>query len=76
MKTLAEVDKALDDLEAWVLTMLAETSDDSQMEAFAAIANDISDAVPAEHHAHAWSRIQCILRDNGLIPGDDEPCSD
>lgn len=76
MKTLAELDKELDELAAWVPGMLEETDVDWQLEAFAGRADPINDATPAEHHDHVWSRIQCILRDNGLIPGDEEPCSD
>ena len=76
MKTLSEIDAALDELATWVPEMLKETDEASQMDAFAGRADLITDAVPAEHHDHAWSRIQCILRDNGLIPGDEEPCSE
>ena len=76
MKTLTELDKELDLLAAWVPQMLLETDEASQMDAFAGRADLITDATPAEHHDHVWSRLQCILRDNGLIPGDEEPCSD
>ena len=46
-----------------------------QMEAFAGIADEILEGA-GEHREHIWSELQCILRDAGLVPGDDEPCSD
>lgn len=75
-KTRPELDTELAELEAWMPTMQAETEDDWQLEAFAGRADEILDATAAADHEHVWSRLQCILRDAGLIPGDDEPCSD
>lgn len=46
-----------------------------QMEAFAGIADEILEDA-GEHREHIWSELQCILRDAGLVPGDEEPCSD
>lgn len=72
----AELDRELDELAGWVPTMLADTDEASQMDAFACHAEAIEDRVAEEDHDHLWSRLQCILRGNGLIPGDDEPCAD
>ena len=41
---------------------------------FAAAAQAILESVPSEHKAMVWGRLQCIQRDAGLIPGDDESC--
>jgi hypothetical protein len=46
------------------------------MEAFAGNADEIMEAAAPEDRTHVWNRLQCILRDAGLIPGDDEPCAD
>jgi hypothetical protein len=46
------------------------------MEAFAGEADPIRDEAAAEDLPHVDSRLQCMLRDAGLVPGDDEPCSD
>lgn len=45
-----------------------------QMDAFAGIADEIMEDADGAHRAKVWSQLQCILRDAGLIPGDDEPC--
>lgn len=75
MKTLEGIDAALDALEAWVPVMIKETGPSSHIDAFAGRADLITFHVPPEFKDHAWNRTQCILRDNGLIPGDEEPCS-
>lgn len=75
-KSRAELDAELDELEQWMPTMLAETDEASQMDAFAGRAELIEEATAPIDREHVWNRLQCILRDAGLIPGDDEPCSD
>lgn len=72
----AQLDVALDNLAAWVPVMLLETDEASQMDAYAGEVEMIEEKVAAEDRDHFWSRSQCILRENGLIPGDDEPCAD
>lgn len=75
MKTRAELDAELDALEAGLPALLAETQPEDQMEAFAGIADEIREQASIEDADHVWGRLQCMLRDAGLIPGDDEPCS-
>lgn len=76
MKTLTDIDAELDALAAWVPSMILDTDEASQMDAFAGRADLITDDVTPDHRDYVWSRIQCIQRDNGLIPGDGVPCSD
>ncbi len=76
MKTRAELDAALDVLTEDLPAMLEQTRPEDWMEAFAGEAEPIRDAAGAEDIEHVNSRLQCIVRDAGLIPGDDEPCSD
>jgi hypothetical protein len=75
-KTRQELDSAIDALERRLPAMLEETRPEDWMEAFAGEAEPIRDAAGPEDLAHVDSRIQCLLRDAGLIPGDDEPCSE
>ena len=75
-KYRAELDAELAQLEQWMPVMLAETDEASQMVAFAGRAELIEEAAAPDDQEHVWNRLQCILRDAGLIPDDDEPCSD
>lgn len=75
MKSRAELDKELDKLAAWVPTMLAETDEDWQMEAFAGEAEPIRDAAGPEDGEYVWSRLQRILVEHCLIPADEGPCA-
>jgi len=75
-KTLAELDMALDELAGSLPGQLADVRPDDHSDAFAGLADGILEATPPEHHDHVWGRLQCIQRDAGLIPGDDEPCSE
>jgi hypothetical protein len=75
-KSRAKLDTALAQLEQWMPAMMAETEESSQMDAFAGRAELIQVAAAPDEQEHVWNRLQCILRDAGLIPGDDEPCSD
>ena len=47
-----------------------------QMDGFAGIADEILEDAGDPDREHVWSALQCILRDAGLVPGDDEPCDD
>lgn len=71
-----DLDEKLDALAAAMPKIMASTSEESQMDAFAGLADDIREAAGLEDAHHVWSRLQCIQRDAGLIPGDDEPCND
>lgn len=75
-KSLQELDEALDELSQEMPQLLRDTTAECQMETFAGIADEIREATPPEHQEHVWSRLQCILREARLIPGDDEPCSE
>lgn len=59
MKDRAELDEEIDALAAWMPTMLAETDEASQMDAFA---------------AHVRDRLQRILVEHCLVPADEGPC--
>lgn len=74
--TREELDEQLDELAACVPQMMAETEESSHSDAFAGIADELLERTSAEDRPHVWSRLQCILRDNGLIPGDEEPCAE
>jgi hypothetical protein len=76
MKTRAELDAALDKLQADLPGMMAAYDEATIMDAFAGVMEDIeAETAPADTE-HLFSRTQCMLRDAGLIPADDEPCSD
>lgn len=70
------LDQKLDALAAAIPQLLADTRDECKMEAFAGMADEIREAAAPEDAAHVWGRLQCILREAGLIPGDDEACSE
>ena len=74
-KTRAELDAQLESLKAALPALLESVSEDCQLDAFASLADDISGQAGSADAEHVWSRVQCILRDAGLIPGDDEPCA-
>ena len=65
---------ALDELEAALPRMIAEYPESDLMDAFAGEAEMIEYKVDDEDRAFFSARVQCMLRDAGLIPGDDEPC--
>ncbi|MCD9046808.1 hypothetical protein [Luteimonas sp. MHLX1A] len=76
-KTRSQLDQELDDLAAHTQKRVEEDPDSPFLiDEFAGVADEILEAASDEDHDHVWSRMQCILRDNGLIPGDDEPCDD
>lgn len=71
------LDRRLDELEAQLPSLIAETSPESLMDAFAGIADRIRESAGPEDLAHVDARIDCILHKAGLVPGDDEePCDD
>ena len=75
-QTREQLDARMDALALSMPKMLADTSECCQMDAFAAEADEIREDAGGEDQAHVWARLQCILRDAGLIPGDDEPCGE
>jgi hypothetical protein len=76
MKTRAELDAALDQLQAKLPAMIAEHDEATIMDAFADAMEAIEKDTAADDAEHLFSRTQCMLRDAGLIPADDEPCSE
>ncbi|WP_394005082.1 hypothetical protein ACF3M1_08230 [Luteimonas sp. WGS1318] len=71
-----ELDNELNSLGAWVPAMLAETDEHCHMDTFAGHADEIEARTAHEDQDHYWSRLQCILRDKGMVPRADEPCSE
>lgn len=72
--TRADLDRELAELRSWVPTMLVGTDEASQMDAFAGRADEIESRTSPDDHEHFWSTVQGILRDYGLVSGDDEHC--
>ena len=75
MKSRDELDKELDELAAWVPSMLTETEDWSQMDAFAGRAELITDEAGPDDTAYVHGRLQRILVENCMIPADEGPCA-
>ncbi|WP_298580630.1 hypothetical protein [uncultured Luteimonas sp.] len=73
----ATIDRRLAELEAQLPTLIAETSPESLIDAFAGIADEIRESAAPADLAHVDARIHCMLHEAGLVPGDeDEPCDD
>jgi len=73
----ATLDRQLDELEASLPALIAETRPEDVMEAFAGIADQILEHASAEDCRHVDARISCMLHQAGLVPGDEsEPCDD
>lgn len=76
-KPRAELDRELDSLAALMSRCIDEDPDNPHLiDEFAGVADEITAAAGEDDREHVWTRLQCILRDAGLIPGDDEPCSE
>ena len=75
VKTRPELDAELEELAAWVPTMLEETEDWAQMDAFAGRAELIEEAAGPDDTAHVHDRLQRILVDNCMVPADEGPCA-
>lgn len=75
MKNRQELDK----LVAMMADEYAARADTADPEELARCMAEIETSILAQATPgdvpHVWSRLQCVLRDAGLIPGDDEPCS-
>lgn len=70
----AELASALDILEVALPEMIKQYDESDVMDAFAGEAEVIEGKVREEDRHYFNNRVQCMLRDAGLIPGDDEPC--
>ena len=75
MKDRAALDEELKKLAEWVPTMLAETEDWAQMDAFAGRAEVIQEAAGPDDTAYVHDRLQRILVDNCMVPADEGPCA-
>ena len=73
-KTRDELDAELERLEKELPALIENTRPEDLIEAFAGHAQPNRDSA-GEHIGHVNSRLQCMLRDAGLILGDEEPCS-
>lgn len=74
IKSRTDLDREIDELAAWVPSMLAKTDKADQMAAFAARAEPITDAAGADDHRHVWLRIQGLLTEHCLVPTDEGAC--
>ncbi|MGH8075614.1 MAG: hypothetical protein ACREO4_16310 [Lysobacter sp.] len=72
----AELDVRIDALAAETQRLANEEPESDLIGAFAGVAEEIEADAGDDDRAHVWTRLQCILRDNGLIPGDEEPCGE
>lgn len=76
-KTRSELDNEVGELAALIERRATEEPDNPHLiDEFAGVADGILDAASEDDYEHVWSKLQCNLRDNGLIPGDDEPCDE
>lgn len=72
--TLEELDARLDNLAANAAQMVGGSGEPLR-DALDRAAAELSEGAGPSDIDHVWSRLQCIQRDVGLIPGDDEPCN-
>ena len=75
MKTRAELDQSLDELDAWVPIMLTTTAEVDQMDAFNMRAEQIKRAAAPTDQIHVHDVVQRILSDNCMVPSDEGPCA-
>jgi len=72
--THAQAARALDELEESLPRMIRECDGAHLMDAFSGEAEIIELRLDHDDRVFFRNRLQCMLRDAGLIPGDDEPC--
>lgn len=70
-----ELDAEIDALAAWVPSMLEQTEDWAQMDAFAGRAELIEGAAGPDDTAYVHDRLQRILVENCMVPADEGPCA-
>jgi hypothetical protein len=73
--TREELDARLDTLTANVAQMIGGSTEPLR-DALDSAAAELSSGAGPDDVDHVWSRLQCIQRAAGLIPGDEEPCGD
>lgn len=70
----AEMLAALERLEALLPDLLHRHAPSIVLDAFTKEVEAVEVHVHDEDQSHFRHRVQCMLRDAGLIPGDGEPC--
>ena len=75
MKDRAAINRELEAIAAWVPTMLAETDEADQMDAFAGRAEALVESAAADDAAYINGRLQRILVENCMVPADEGPCA-
>lgn len=75
IKSRTELDADIDELEAWLPSMLDETDEVCQMDAFAGRAEVIEDHAGPDDTSHVHERLQQLLVAHCLIPSDEGPCA-
>jgi hypothetical protein len=71
----ATLDHQLDQLAAHLPELIADTEPERLMRTFNGIADEILERAAPEDCPHVDARINCMLHEAGLVPGDDdEPC--
>ena len=73
--TRSELVACLDDLKKRLIEMIDVYPESDLMDAFAGEAEMIEARTAPDDLNFFHDSVQCMLRDAGLIPGDDEPCS-
>jgi len=76
MKTRTELDCSLDKLETALPGMIEQYDEAKLMDAFSGEMEMIEEDTAVGDSGHLFSRTQCMLRNAGLIPSDDDPCSE
>ena len=74
-KSRAELTAELDNLAAWLPTMLKTAPDADQMDAFAKRAELIENSAARIDQSYVHKVVQRILSDNCMIPTDEGPCA-
>ena len=75
IKSRAELDADIDELEGWLPSMLDETDEVCQMDAFAGRAEVIENHAVPDDTLHVHGRLQQLLIVHCLIPSDEGPCA-
>lgn len=74
MKTRDDLDKLVSALAAEYAQRADVGSAEDMVRSLAELQESIQAQASPEDAAHVWGRLQCVLRDAGMIPGDDQPC--
>ena len=75
IKSRAELNAEIDELAAWLPSMLNETDESCQMSEFAGRAEPIEDQAGPDDDAHVHDRLQRLLVDHCMVSADEGPCA-